>query len=107
MHDEIGGVGFNGICSSWGANYMREIHALGVQFETWCRSDPTVRHVLLVGRRTRRRMGLPYSCSSVMTLTSIINYQIGERTRVCLRVLRHGLCRVRGESVRRAQGRHT
>jgi len=27
MHDEIGGVGFDGIRSSRGANYMREIHA--------------------------------------------------------------------------------
>ena len=33
MHDEIGGVGLNGTCSSWGANYMREIHSLNVQFD--------------------------------------------------------------------------
>jgi len=26
MHDEIGGVRFDGARSSWGANYMRKVH---------------------------------------------------------------------------------
>jgi len=30
VNDEIGGVGFDGICSRWGTNYMREIHSLNV-----------------------------------------------------------------------------
>ena|SRR5579863_1371723 len=33
VHDEIGGVGFDGTCSRWRANYMREIHSLNVQVD--------------------------------------------------------------------------
>jgi hypothetical protein len=40
MHDEIRGVGLDGTCSSWGTNYMREIHSLNVQFDT-CDAEKT------------------------------------------------------------------
>jgi hypothetical protein len=35
VHDKIRRVGFDGICSSWRANYVREIHTLNAQVNGW------------------------------------------------------------------------
>ena len=106
MDDEIGGVSFDGVCSRWGTDHMREIYSLKVKCDLLsdAEQNPTVRHVQLVGQRSRQRMELQYSCSLVRNNIDWC-YLHEERTQVLLRVLQHVLRRVRSKCVRRVQCR--